>query len=133
MARKNVAKRKDFPTVPYFPTVIECAKQLEQHKQLEYTKCQMNRLIDFQLPVSSDVIKAVICNRSMWNEYVARIKKQLENLNREKAQVSNEIEQLENSKVFKQLEDLSLYKTRLSCNIEMLHQKNRDLHDLIPE
>ena len=100
----NVAEREDKFLVPQWDT------------------CKMKRLIDFKLPVSSDVMKAVMSNRFLWEEFNTRIDKQLQELARKKAQVKSEIEDLEKSTIVRELQDLSLYKARLSIDIDMLKE-----------
>ena len=48
----------------------------------------MQRLIDYQLPAPSDVMKAIMDNELNWKEYDIRLGKQLQELGRKKGQLS---------------------------------------------
>ena len=114
----SVAEREDnFLADVKFPTFGSGTQTLGQP---QYDICKMKRLIDFKLPVSSDVMKAVMTNRLMWKEFDTRIEKQLQDLARKKAQVSSDIELLENSTIEKQLQDLARKKAQVSSDIELL-------------
>ena len=111
----NVAEREDKFLVPQWDTL------------------KMKRLIDFKLPVSSDVMKVVMSGRYMWKEFDRRIEKQLQDLAQKKAQVKSDITRLEKSTIVRELRDLSLYKARLSIDIDMLEEYRKRALDLKPE
>ena len=49
---------------------------------------EIQRLIDYQLPAPSDVMKAIMDNHLVWKEYDISLGKQLQNLGRKKGQLS---------------------------------------------
>ena len=127
---ENVAKREDNSlAVVNFPTLRSVTQTLGQP---QYNIYEMQRLIDYKLPVSSDVMKAVMINPFMWKEYDTRLEKQLQNLARKKAQLSSDITRLQNSRFGKQLQELGRKEAHLSIDIELLQKYRIRALDLKP-
>lgn len=84
---------------------------------------EMQRLIDYQLPAPSDVMKAVMNNELNWRDYDVRLGKQLQELGRKKGQLSK-------SKRAKEEKALAI--EELSSDIKLL-QKYRNRIKLLDE
>ena len=78
---------------------------------------EMQRLIDYQLPAPSDVMKAVMNKELTWKEYDTRLAKQLQDLGRKKGHLS---------KTKKSKEENALAIGDLTSDIKLLQKyKNR--------
>ena len=84
---ENVAKREDI-SLAFGPTLRSDTQTLGQP---QYDISDMHQLIGYKLPVSSDVMKAVMTNRFMWKEYDTRIEKQLQKLAQKKAAIMTQL------------------------------------------
>ena len=72
------------PTLPSPPSPPKYRADIDKNFNPE----EMQRLIDYQLPAPSDVMKAVMDNELSWKEYDIRLGKQLQDLGRKKGQLS---------------------------------------------
>ena len=72
------------PSLPPPPTPPRYRADIDKNFSPE----EMVRLIDYQLPAPSDVMKAVMDNELNWKEYDIRLGKQLQELGRKKGQLS---------------------------------------------
>ena len=72
------------PTLPGPPTPPKYKADIDKNFSVD----EMQRLIDYQLPAPSDVMKAVMNNELNWKEYDIRLGKTLQDLGRKKGQLS---------------------------------------------
>ena len=72
------------PTLPSPPSPPKYRADIDKNFNPE----EMQRLIDYQLPAPSDVMKAIMDNELNWKEYDIRLGKQLQDLGRKKGHLS---------------------------------------------
>ena len=75
-------------TPPKFTQTLASPPQYKADIDKNFSPEEIQRLIDYQLPAPSDVMKAVMNNELSWKEYDIRLGKQLQDLGRKKGQLS---------------------------------------------
>ena len=76
------------PSLPQPITPVPSPPKYKADIDKNFSLDEMQRLIDYQLPAPSDVLKAVMDNELNWKEYDIRLGKQLQDLGRKKGQLS---------------------------------------------
>ena len=84
LAAAVVNSAPSLPPPPTLPSPPKYRADIDKNFSLE----EMQRLIDYQLPAPSDVMKAIMDNELNWKEYDIRLGKQLQELGRKKGQLS---------------------------------------------